>query len=382
MQNTADAVIVGGGIIGYSVAFYLAKENYGKVILVEKEPIPGAGATSKAAGGIRAQFATKDNVAMSMLSERLFASFKEETGAEALFDQVGYMFLLRDDTQIEEFTKNVKMQRSLGLDVLLLKPDEIGQYAPHVSLDGVRLATFCKDDGLGDPHEFLSGYDHAARKMGVDIELEAEVIEITVDGGKIAGIKTAKGDISTPLVINATGPYAKVIGEMVGAKVSVEPIRRQIVTTGELSFIQPHFPMVVDVGSGLYCHKESKGMLLGWADKAVQPSFDVSVDPDYTDAILERALELMPQLEEAEMANQWAGLYETTPDHRAIIGWEPSVEGMFHVTGFSGHGFMHAPAAGVVTAEVLTDKEPSVDISSYSPKRFAEGVLVEETNVI
>jgi sarcosine oxidase subunit beta len=382
MRNTADAVIVGGGIIGMAVAFYLAKANYGQITVVEKEPFLGAGATSKAAGGIRAQFATKDNVEMSMLSEKLFANFKEETGSDALFDQVGYMFLLRSDEEVADFKQNYEMQRALGLDVKLLTPDEIPQYAPHVSLEDVQLATFCKDDGLGDPHEFLSGYDHAVRKMGVEILLEAEVTGINANSEKIAEVKTAKGSISTPLVINCAGPYGKVIGKMVGADVKVEPIRRQIVTTGELDFVRPFFPMVVDVRSGLYCHKESKGMLLGWADKAVEPSFDVSIDPDYTDAILERALDLMPQLEEAEVANQWAGLYETTPDHRAIIGWEPSVKGMFHVTGFSGHGFMHAPAAGVVTAEVLTGKKPSVDITNYSPERFTNAGLVEETNVI
>jgi sarcosine oxidase subunit beta len=123
-------------------------------------------------------------------------------------------------------------------------------------------------------------------------------------------------------------------------------------------------------------------MLLGWADGSVKPSFDISIDPDYTDAILEKALYRIPQLEEAEIANRWAGLYETTPDHHAIIGWEPTVSGMFHVTGFSGHGFMQAPAAGLVAAEILTDKEPPVDISPLSPKRFTTGVIVKETNII
>jgi sarcosine oxidase subunit beta len=162
----------------------------------------------------------------------------------------------------------------------------------------------------------------------------------------------------------------------------VQPIRRQIVTTGELEFVKPFFPMVVDVKSGLYCHKESKGMLLGWADKDVKPSFDISIDPDYTDSILEKALERIPLLEQAEVANQWAGLYETTPDHHAIIGWEPKIKGMFHCNGFSGHGFMQAPAAGLITAEIITGTEPSVDIPALSPERFTIGTLIEETNVI
>lgn len=382
MRNTADAVIIGGGIIGLAVAFYLAREKYGQIVVLEKERLLGAGATSKAAGGIRAQFSSKENIEMSMLSEKLLVNFKEDTGSDALFDQVGYMFLLKDESDIQAFKKDYELQRSLGLEVELLKPGDIPQYAPHISLKDVRLATFCHDDGLGDPHEFLSGYERAARKLGVDIELEAEVVGIEVTAGKIAGVKTARGSISAPVVVNCAGPQAKIIGRLVGADVKVEPIRRQVVTTGELDFIKPYFPMIVDVRSGLYCHKESKGMLLGWADKSVQPSFDISIDPDYTDTILEKALEVVPLLEDAEIANQWAGLYETTPDHHAIIGWEPSAAGMFHVVGFSGHGFMHAPAAGLVTSEVLTGRTPTVDISAFSPKRFTSGVPEEETNVI
>jgi len=382
MRDKADAVIIGGGIIGTAIAFYLAKAKYGNIILVEKELFLGSGATSKAAGGIRAQFSSKSNIEMSMLSEKSFVNFKEETGQDAFYDKVGYMFLLEENNHIESFKKDYELQKSLGLNVELLKPEDIGQYAPHVSLEGIKLATFCHEDGLGDPHEFLTGYEKAARQLGVEFEIEAEVTGINLNAGKVTGVKTAKGEISTPLVINCAGPYAKVIGRMVGADVKVEPIRRQIVTTGELDFIKPYIPMVVDVKSGLYCHKESKGMLLGWADFSVKPSFDTSIDPDYTDAILEKALERIPQLETAEIANQWAGLYETTPDHRAIIGWEPAVEGMFHCTGFSGHGFMHAPAAGQITTEILTDRELSIDISSLSPSRFAKGVVAEETNVI
>jgi sarcosine oxidase subunit beta len=183
-------------------------------------------------------------------------------------------------------------------------------------------------------------------------------------------------------VINCAGAWAGKIGEMVRADVRIRPIRRQCVTTGPLDWVKPFFPMVVDVASGLYSHKESKGLLLGWADPNVKPSFDISLDPDYTDAMLEKGLNRIPQLEEAEVANQWAGLYETTPDHRAIIGWESKVQGMFHNAGFSGHGLMHAPAAGLVTAEIVTGKEPSVDVSPLSPDRFAKGELVEETNVI
>ncbi len=382
MRNTADAVIIGGGIMGVATAFYLAKQNFGQIVLLEKESLMGTGATSKAAGGIRAQFSTKVNVEMSMYSEQIFREFKEETGFDALFDQVGYMFLLEEDEAVARFTQAYELQKSLGLKVEMLAPDDIARIAPHVSLDGIQKATFCADDGLGDPHEFLTGYEKAARKLGVEIVVDAEVTGIRTEGGRVSGLTCAKGDISCPLVVDCAGPYSKLIGEMAGAKVHVEPQRRQIVTTGALDFVKPTFPMVVDVKSGLYCHKESQGMLLGWADESVAPSFDISIDPDYTDTILEKALDRIPQLEVAEVANQWAGLYETTPDHHAIIGPNGEVAGLFHVTGFSGHGFMQAPAAGAVAAEMLTGKKTSVDVSALTPDRFARGEVVNETNVI
>jgi sarcosine oxidase subunit beta len=382
MRTEADAVIVGGGIIGVSVAFYLARENFGRILLIEKEPLLGTGATCKAAGGIRAQFSDRTNIQMSMLSEQVFARFKVETDHEALFDQVGYLFLLEDDEDIVRFKEAYKLQRSLNLDVALLKPEEIAQYAPHASLDGIKLATFCHSDGLGDPAEFLTGYEKGARRLGVEISTETEAIGLQLQGNRVVGVKTNQGDINCRHVIDCAGPLSKFLGKLAGVEVRVEPVRRQIVTTGPLSFIKPFFPMVVDVKSGLYCHKESKGMLLGWADPAVPPSTDISIDPNYTDAILEKALARIPQLEEAEIANQWAGLYEVTPDHRSIIGPDPQVEGFFHVTGFSGHGFMHAPAAGIVAAQMLCGREPQIDIASLSPKRFYTGEISVETNVI
>jgi sarcosine oxidase subunit beta len=205
---------------------------------------------------------------------------------------------------------------------------------------------------------------------------------MTVAAGRITDVVTNRGNISCGLVINAAGAFSSLIGRMVGVDLKVAPIRRQCVTTGQLDFVKPFFPMVVDVASGLYTHKESKGLLLGWADPNVKPSFDISVDPDYTDTILEKALDRIPQLETAEVANQWAGLYETTPDHRAIIGYEPAVEGLFHITGFSGHGMMHAPAAGMVSTQIIMGQKPEIDISDLSPERFAKGELQHETNVI
>jgi sarcosine oxidase subunit beta len=382
MRTNYDAIIVGGGIVGLATAFNLAKANFGHILLLEKELFVGSGATAKCAGGIRAQFSSKVNIEVSMKSIEVFENFEEITGEPALYDQVGYMFLLTDPATVDPYTRAFELQKSVGLDVCMIGPDEVLKLAPPVRIDDVIKATFCPRDGLGDPHEFMQGYFRAAKRLGVEIMNETPVTDVIVADGKIAGVKTPAGEIATPLVIDAAGPYAKVIGEMAGIKVPVEPYRRQIVTTGQLDFIPDTMPMVVDVSSGLYCHKESKGLLMGWADDTVKPGFDESQDPDYNDNILMKALDRIPRLETAEVANSWAGLYETTPDHHAIIGFAEEVEGFFIIGGFSGHGFMHAPGAAIIAAEVITGRQPSVDIGHLAPNRFVSGNIVEEVNVI
>lgn len=382
MKNSYDAIIVGGGIIGLATAFNLAKMKFGNILVLERDLFVGSGATSKCAGGIRAQFFSRANIEVSMKSIEIFEKFEDITGEPALYDQVGYTFLLTQDDTVESYLKAVELQQSLGLDVRVIGPDDIKELAPPVRTDDIIKATFCPRDGLGDPHEFMQGYFRASKKLGVDIVTEKEVTGIIVDNGKVAGVKTDSEDISTPLVINAAGPYARKIGEMVDVEVPVDPYRRQIVTTGELDFIPQTMPMVVDVASGLYCHKESKGLLMGWADTSVEPGFDESQDPDYNDNILMKALDRIPKLEEAEVGNSWAGLYETTPDHHAIIGFAEEIEGFFVNAGFSGHGFMHAPGAGLLAAEVIAGREASVNIDRLALGRFARGPVEEEVNVI
>jgi sarcosine oxidase subunit beta len=253
-----------------------------------------------------------------------------------------------------------------------LKPDEISDLAPNVRIDDVIGGTFCKKDGIGDPHVFTQGYVTAARRLGVEIYEETKATGIEKNGDKVTAVVSDKGNISTPLVINCAGPHAKEIGDMVGVDIPVLPYKRQISTTSPLAWIPEHFPMVVDIASGLYCHKESGGLLLGWADKNTAPGFDQSLDPEYTDEILMRALDRIPILEEAGIATSWAGLYETTPDHHAILGKVPEVEGFLCANGFSGHGFMHAPGVGQLMAELIVKGEPSIDISPLSITRFAE----------
>lgn len=382
MKKQYDAIVIGGGIAGLATAFNLAKMKFGDILILEKELFIGSGSTAKCAGGIRAQFSSKVNIEVSMKSIEVFEHFEEITGEPALYDQVGYMFVLTDPATVEPYMNALELQRSLGMDVKIFGPDDVTRIAPPVRTDDIIKATFHQRDGLGDPHEYLQGYFRACKRLGVDVMIETPATGIVVQGGKITTVKTPKGNIATPLVVNAAGPYARQIGDMAGVAVPVDPYRRQIVTSGELDFIPATMPMVVDVSSGLYCHKESKGLLMGWADPNVKPAFDESQDPDYNDTILMKALDRIPQMETAEVANSWAGLYETTPDHHAIVGFADTVKGFFIVGGFSGHGFMHAPGAGIVAAELIAGQTPCIDVSRLALSRFVGGTVEEEINVI
>ncbi|OGC78385.1 MAG: hypothetical protein A2Z27_05890 [candidate division Zixibacteria bacterium RBG_16_50_21] len=382
MKTAADVVIIGAGIIGASVAYNLVKKGVKNVLLVEKEPFFAAWSTGKAAGGIRAQFSTEINVKISMMSEEIFERFQEEMKCDAAYDQVGYLFLLTTEEEKAHFLKNVEMQKKLGLQVEVLSPEEIGRFIPQIKTDDLLGGTFCKKDGLGDPYEFTQGYLSRARDLGVEINYESEVTGFNLNAGKIKEVVTKNGTIETNVVVNCAGAFAAQIGKMAGVDIPVFPIKRQVTTTAPLEFVKPNWPMVVDIHTGLYTHRESGGLLLGWADKDTPPGFDLSVDPNYTDKIIELALNRIPALETAEISSSWAGLYESTPDHLAILGKVPEVEGLILANGFSGHGFMHAPAVGVLMAELIVNGKPSLDISPLSIERFKKGRLEPERNVI
>lgn len=382
MKPAADVVVIGAGIIGAAVAYNLAKKGVKNVVLVEKEPFFAAWSTGKAAGGIRAQFSSEINVRISMLSEEIFERFQEEMGCDAAYDQVGYLFLLTTEAEKAHFMQNVEMQRRLGLPVEVWTPRQVKEFIPQIKTDDLCGATFCKKDGLGDPYEFTQGYLNRARDKGVEINYETEVTGLGLNSGRIKGVVTTKGTIQANTVVNCAGPFAAQIGKMAGVDIPVAPIKRQVTTTAPLEFVKPNFPMLVDIHTGLYTHKESGGLLLGWADENTRPGFDLSVDPEYTDQILERALNRIPVLEEASITSSWAGLYESTPDHLAILGRVPEVEGLILANGFSGHGFMHAPGVGVLLAELIVDGKTSIDISPLSIERFRKGRLEPERDVI
>ena len=377
MKKTADVVIIGGGVIGLSIAYYLALKKAGRIVLFEKGRL-GEGSTSRCVGGIRTQFSTEINIRFSLESLKTFERFKEEFGIDPEFKRIGYLFLATTKDEVEIFNQNTKLQKKFDIPVEFLSSEEIRARWPYLRTDDILEGTFCSWDGYAGPSEVLTGFSIGARRAGVKIYQGMEVLEISSVRGKIRSVKTRDEEISTDVLINAGGPYAASIGKMVGIEVPVKPLRRQIFITAPFHLASHAIPLTIDFHREWYFRQEGKGFLLsGPLDR--QSSFNLSVDWQAMAEASENAMRRVPAFEEARIVRGWAGLYEISPDHHAILGKVPGVEGFILANGFSGHGFQHSPAVGKAIAELIVDgKATTIDISSLSIERFGKGELVLE----
>lgn len=393
MKHTADAVIVGGGCMGASVAWHLAQRGLTDIVLVEREAQLATGSTGRNAGGVRHQFSHPANIELSIESIAMMARFEEVVGTPIDFHQDGYLFLLSKAAHVATFLKNVELQRSHGVAVQWLSPKEAQALAPGLDVTGVKGATYCAADGVADPNGVTVGFAKGAQAKGAEIVRETEVTGIRLDGSRVAEVQTSRGTIATPLVINAAGPWAKSVGRLCGVDVPVEPERRHIfiasppgggswddaANTGR---VPVNKLLVIDFDSSFYFHREGGGLLFGMGDPDEQPGFDITVRWDFLPKVIEVAMQRLPALADAAVSHAWAGLYEMTPDHNPIIGPSSDVEGFYTIAGFSGHGFQHAPAAGRVLADVITGRDPKFDLSPFALDRFGARTVSAEANVV
>jgi sarcosine oxidase subunit beta len=386
MDETAEVVIIGGGVVGSSIAYHLAEAGSTDVLIIEREEQQGMGSTAKSAGGVRAQFATPVNIQMSLYSIAFFARFEEITGHTAGYKPHGYLFLATNQAQLDYLKANRETQMKLGLNnVDLLTADDVKHMVPFARTKDIVGGTFCQTDGFVDPYSVMRGFMLRARARGVRMWLETEVTGITVEGGRVSGVETSKGRVSTRAVVNAAGPWAAMVARMAGVELPVEPLRRQIVKTEPFSKLPARLPMIIDMSNGFHFRREGESFLLAWPDKEETFGFKTNFDYDFVEKILTRAVERVPIFAEAEVNPRrcWAGLYEVTPDHHAIIGRAPSVDGLYFANGFSGHGVMHSPATGRIVSELILHGEPrTVDAAPLGAERFAEGRLLKETAVL
>jgi len=380
--DRASVAVIGGGIIGASVAYHLAKRGAKDVVLVEKEPLLGSHATAKAAGGIRQQFGSEVNCRLSIESVRQFERFEKEMDCSAEFHQRGYLWLATRPEEVEVFRRNLAIQQPLGIPSHLVTPKEALAIAPYLRIDDLVGGTFCPTDGYASPADFLTGYEKQAKRLGVRFHHPCTVSRIRAREGRIEALETNLGEVVTDTVVLAAGPFSPRIAQTANVDLPIQPYRRQIFVTKPFPEIMEEMPMTVDFTSGVYMHKESGGVLMGLADKDEPPSFNETVDWGFLERVIELAMHRVPSLERAEILRGWAGLYDTTPDHHPILGRSPDLPGLLLACGFSGHGFMHAPAVGTVTAEIVLGGKPSIDVAALSLSRFREGNLVHESHVI
>ena len=386
MTETADIVIIGSGIVGSSVAYHLAEQGCTRVLVIEREAHQGKGSTGKSMGGVRAQFATTVNIQMSRYSIDFFATFDEQLGYPADYRPHGYLFCATSERHLGYLKANRERQLALGVkNVELISREDIVKILPQLRIDDVIGGTYCPTDGFVDPHSVMMGFMMKARERGVRLWLDTKVTGIEVDNGQVTGVTTTRGPVSAPIIVNAAGAWAAEVALLAGAELPVEPLRRQLVPTEPFAGLPKRFPMVIDMSTGFHFRREGKGILLAWNDPEETPGFKTDFDASFIEKILTRAASRVPCLADAEVnpRRAWAGLYEMTPDHHAIIGPAPNVKGLFFVNGFSGHGVMHSPASGRITADlILHGSSELVDVAKLGVERFTEGRLLEETAIL
>jgi sarcosine oxidase subunit beta len=381
LPANVEVLVIGAGAVGCSVAYNLAERGVRNILVVERGGI-GEGSTGRCAGGVRAQFGTEVNVRIGLLSRRILGELEQRLGRGADFRRIGYLLVASTKEHMARLRENLAMQRRVGLeDVREVTPEEISRLVPGLAVGDLIGGTFCPSDGIAGPNEVTFAYAHAAGARGVAIMEGLEVTGLSAGPGGWR-VATARGEIRAERVVCCAGAWSRRVGEWAGVDVPVAPYRRHIFVTQPFEAITRATPMTVDMRTSFYFHPEGDGALLGMSDPDEPETFRTDVDWDFLDHLVEHAVERFPALERARIMTGWAGLYEVTPDHQAIIGEAHGAPGLWLCCGFSGHGFMQAPAAGELLADLMTGRAPAFDISPLRHSRFAEGDYLEETAVI
>lgn len=385
-SGPADAVIIGAGIVGASIAYHLSELGLTNVTMIERETAQGRGSTGKSMGGVRAQFSTGVNIRMSMYAIPFYAEFDRRVGYECGYKPHGYLFCATEARHLEYLETNQRLQYELGLaQARMVTRGEIEQMVPLLRTDDILGGSYCPTDGFVDPYSVMTGFTLKAMERGVRLARGEEVTEIVVNNGSVRGVRTARGFHAAPVVVVAAGAWSAAIAATAGAALPVTPMRRMLVPTEPFDGLPERCPMTIDMSNGFHFRPEGRGLLLAWNDPGETLGFRTSVDPEFVEKILTRAVSRVPAFENlaVDPRKTWAGLYEMSPDHHAILGPAPEVQGLYYACGFSGHGVMHAPATGKVLADLIVKGDTDlIDANVLSVRRFAEGREIHETAVL
>jgi sarcosine oxidase subunit beta len=385
-MRSADVVIVGGGIVGSSIAYHLTGQGCKNVLVLEREAHTGLGSTGKSMGGVRAQFSTEVNIRMSLHSIPFFASFEELTGLPSGYKPHGYLFAATSEAHIEYLRANLARQTALGLQqARMLSRAEIAAVFPPMRTGDILGGTFCPTDGFVDPHSMMTGFMTVAEQRGATLQRGSGVCRILTGNGVVTGVQTAAETILSPVVVNAAGIWARELADSAGADLPIQPLRRMLVPTEPFPGIPERLPMIIDMSSGFHFRPEGVGLLMAWSDPEEQYGYRPDFDPAYIEKILTHAAERVPAFAELAVNRRrcWAGMYDMSPDKHSILGPAPEVRGLYYANGFSGHGVMHSPATGRIVSDlILHGKTDLIDSSVLSVERFAQGRSIQETVVL
>ncbi len=385
-MQTADVVIIGGGIVGSSIAYQLTLAGCRNVLVVERESAQGKGSTGKSMGGVRAQFSTPVNIQMSLYSIPFYAGFEERLGCPCDYRPQGYLFCATNERHLAYLRTNYEKQVAMGLkNVQLIDGGEIRNRFPQLRGDDIVGGSFCSTDGFVDPYSAMNGFLSWAADHGAKLTKNSLVTGLVRDERGIAGVETTAGLFATRKAVNCAGAWAASIAAMAGIDLPVEPLRRMLVPSEPFEQFPHSAPMIIDMSNGFHFRPEGRGFLLAWNDPEETPGFKTDFDPAFVEKILTRAADRVPGFADLPVnpKRSWAGLYEMTPDHHPILGEAPGVPGLFLANGFSGHGVMHAPATGKILSDlILHGKTDLIDASLLNLARFSEGRLIHETAVL
>jgi len=362
-------VVIGGGVVGTSAAFHLAEAGV-RVLLLERDEL-ASGSTSRAAGGVRAQFSDPVNIALGQRSLEAFERFAQRPGGEIDLAQHGYLFLLDHADDVAAFRESVVLQNELGVPSRMLDVAQACALSPYVAPDGLLAAAYSPRDGHCTPEAVVAGYAAGARAHGATVRRHCPVTGIDVVDGVITGVATAHGRVRTGTVICAAGAWSAAVGELVGVSLPVRPLRRQVLVSEPVPDLPARLPFTIDFGTSFYFHDEGAALLMGMSDPDEEYGFRLERSDAWLGRFAEVVARRAPALSELGIAHGWAGLYEMTPDHNAVVGEAPSVSRFLYATGFSGHGFLQGPAIGEVLRDLVLGHTPVVDVSALDVARFA-----------
>lgn len=383
----AEVAIVGGGVIGASIAWHLARAGVKDIVIVDRGKGPGEGSTGKATGGFRAQFATGINVRLSLMARDALLRFKAEHGVDPGYQQVGYLWLASSESEMEAIRAAQRIQKAEALaEVRELAHSDIAAINPLVVTDDLVGGAFCPTDGYIKPLEILRGYLESAAQLGAHVLWGAECTGMRRDStGRISRVETTEGDVDVDTVVNAAGPWAARIASMAGVSLPVTALRRQAAFTEPCPGIPVDMPMTIFMPSGFHIRARDGRGLICWPNPEEPGEPDhLIADATWIDAVTAMARSRVPLLRDVEVDRSlcYAGLYEMSPDDHALIGRMPECENMYFANGSSGHGVMHSPAIGAIVADMIVGNEPQLDVTELRPSRFAENQPIAAAELI